>query len=449
MATDGGDQGRSELRDFRVELRRCLTRWGDALFELGDAVLCAPHAVGSVPALSLEPVFRRSHGSLYKALEQGRIDEDGLRRLLVASRPPSWPNVFAVDASTWARCDAECSPERGFCYSPSRHSAGQPIVAGWAYQWISQLSWASDSWTAPLDAMRIAPTANATDATIAQVRRMVDLLDATGDVPLFVFDAGYDPIALSAGLADDRAQVLCRVRSDRVFYTDPAPRRRGARGRPALHGRRIKLCEPKSLPPPDAALDSDDPRYGAVRVRAWRNLHPRLSRSRRWRGCAVLPIVRGWVIRVEVEHLPKHDAGEKKTLWLWWSGPGEPDLALCMPRLLATLRHRAHLPVREEHARLDLPGATRTRASRPLDVARRHAALMPPRGLYRLAAQLGRELPQINRVPIALVRSTGSSVFRTRRNIRELHSHRRCDRLAESDRLPVGDRGQEGDRAAG
>jgi hypothetical protein len=30
----------------------------------------------------------------------------------------------------WDRCDAECSPERGFYYHPSRHSAGQPIVAG-------------------------------------------------------------------------------------------------------------------------------------------------------------------------------------------------------------------------------------------------------------------------------------------------------------------------------
>ena len=35
------------------------------------------------------------------------------------------------------------------------------------------------------------------------------------------------------------------------------------------------------------------------------------------------------------------------------------------------------------------------------------------------------------------------------RNVRELHSHRRSDRLAERDRLTIGDRGQEGDRAAG
>ena len=39
--------------------------------------------------------------------------------------------------------------------------------------------------------------------------------------------------------------------------------------------------------------------------------------------------MRGTVIRVEVEHLPKPTARAKKTLWLWWSGPGRPDLDRC------------------------------------------------------------------------------------------------------------------------
>jgi len=84
------------LTSFRQDLYGCLGRWGDALFELCDAVLCSPAPVGSVPALSLEPVFRRSHGSLYKALAVGGVDEDRLRRLLVANRPTDWPAVFAV-----------------------------------------------------------------------------------------------------------------------------------------------------------------------------------------------------------------------------------------------------------------------------------------------------------------------------------------------------------------
>jgi hypothetical protein len=39
---------------------------------------------------------------------------------------------------------------------------------------------------------------------------------------MFVFDAGYDPIALSHALADVRATILIRIRDDRVVYPDPA-----------------------------------------------------------------------------------------------------------------------------------------------------------------------------------------------------------------------------------
>jgi hypothetical protein len=61
----------------------------------------------------LQPVFRRSHPSLYKALARGGIDAERLREVLVEHRPADWPEVFAVDASTWERCDAETSLERG------------------------------------------------------------------------------------------------------------------------------------------------------------------------------------------------------------------------------------------------------------------------------------------------------------------------------------------------
>jgi len=325
-------QAEAGVVEFRRGLYSCFTRWADALFELCDAALCAPGAVGSVPTLSLEPEFTRSHGSLYKALSKGRVDEDGLRRLLVANLPGDGPAVFAVDASVWERCDAETSPERGFYYSASKHSAGQPIVAGWSFQWICQLSFAPDSWTAPVDVQRITPHQDATDATIDQLRRLVDRLPPDGDVPLFVFDAGYDPIALTFGLSDTRAQILCRIREDRVFYTDPPARPnrpKGTGGRPPRHGRRMKCSQPRTWSKPAERLVTTDPRYGTVTVTAWHGLHPRLIGRGRWAGHTIPPIVKGSVIRVEVDHLPKPTARTKKTLWLFWSGPGVPDLDLC------------------------------------------------------------------------------------------------------------------------
>ena len=68
------------------------------------------------------------------------MDTEALRELVAShSLEEDRAAVYAVDVSVWPRCDAECSPQRGFYYHPSRHSAGQPIVAGWAYQFIAQL----------------------------------------------------------------------------------------------------------------------------------------------------------------------------------------------------------------------------------------------------------------------------------------------------------------------
>lgn len=101
MTRSRSEQGTSsELGDFRTEFYGTLRGWGDALFELADAALCSSSPVASVPALSLEPVFRRSHGSLYKALERGRIDEERLGRVLVEHRPASWPDSPSWRAGT-------------------------------------------------------------------------------------------------------------------------------------------------------------------------------------------------------------------------------------------------------------------------------------------------------------------------------------------------------------
>ena len=177
--------------------------------------------------------------------------------------------------------------------------------------------------------MRIKPQVDATTATIDQVKRLVGFLPDDSEVPMFVFDAGYDPIALTDGLDDTKAQVLVRVSSKSVFHLDPPPRASGSRGRPPRHGERFVLSEPKTWTTPDDEFTTDDKRYGTVRVQAWSGLHRKLHGRGRWSGHDQPPIVRGTVIRVDVEHLPKPCNRANKTLWLWWTGPGTPDLALC------------------------------------------------------------------------------------------------------------------------
>src|SRR5215207_5530548 len=164
------------LHTFRKSLYRCFDRRADALFELADAILTA----GVVPSpvhLSLETVHRRGWGSLYAALSRGRIEVEALRTLLsyhplAGDQPP----VYAVDVSVWSRCDAESSRARGYYYHPSRHSAGQPIVAGWAYQWVAQLGFARESWVAPADVRRVHPAQNTNEIAARQLKALVDRL---------------------------------------------------------------------------------------------------------------------------------------------------------------------------------------------------------------------------------------------------------------------------------
>ena len=168
----GAGEALAGLARFRQGFYRCLWRRPDALCELADAVLTAP-AAGTLPYLSLEPGFRRGHGMIYQALAEGRIDEERLRDLLVRWRPRGWPLVFAVDASTYPRPAAATSPGREWHpHSCNGHHGrrrrsragagtdssgrregrdGDAVVAGWAFQWLAQLSFAPGSWTAPQD----------------------------------------------------------------------------------------------------------------------------------------------------------------------------------------------------------------------------------------------------------------------------------------------------------
>jgi hypothetical protein len=323
------------LGTFRHSFYECLHRRSDALFELTDALLSADAAVPSPVHLSLEASHRRGWGSLYAALDRGHIDTEALRQLLtrhpLAGSGTTTP-VYAVDVSVWDRCDAECSPERGYYYHPSRHSAGQPIVAGWAYQFIAQLNFVRESWSAPVCVERIRPTQDANEVATEQVKAFLRLSPEEQRVaPLFVFDAGYDPVKVQQGLEETPCQILLRLRAGRRFYADPSLAGPPAlTGRPRRHGPKMQCADPSTWPDPSAQYTCDDTNgYGTVRVRAFSKLHPKV---RAHEGCGSrgpLPIVVGTLVLVEVERLPRGERRRQpRVLWLWWHGEGEPDLGL-------------------------------------------------------------------------------------------------------------------------
>jgi DDE superfamily endonuclease len=336
---------------FRRALYGCLTARRDALFELVDALTCRPGRVDSLPGLSLEPELRRGHGGLYAALTRGRIELDQLRELLADTVAAGRDSLvwFAGDVSNWPRPDAACSPQRLRIFDRSSRSlAGDPVTAGWPYAVLAGLEWGPTSWTAPVDATRLGPSDALTQVTLAQIRGVLARLAAAGrtEMPGFVFDADYDLMAFSHALrtphagADDgvaRAHIVGRLRSNQVFYADPDPKPepgRGEpwrRGRPRRHGAAIKLNDPASLPIPDRTAELDSPRYGRVRVSAWDHRHRQLRREGYWADPTngiegPLPIVRGSVIRVEVERLSGKGGHPDKPMWLWHAGPTPLDL---------------------------------------------------------------------------------------------------------------------------
>jgi hypothetical protein len=361
------------LREFRSRLYECLTARADALFELTDAVLCADHAVTSLVQLSLVPAFRRGHGALYAALADGRIDEDKLAALLTGTLPQladgqegrawvhehdnidyglleralaglpagdaaqvreacaRWRRLrFAIDATPYPRPDAECSPGREHVHHDACRCDGtRKTVPGWEYQFTAAIGHLRTAWAALIDVGRTT-RATRTRQTIAQVKNLLRRLHAAGGgaaaAPLVIFDAGYSAAALTAALAGCPVHLLIRLPVRSVFYYDPAAWP-GKQGRPGKCGTRVachKADDPdQSNPEPDESLIlPGTPLYGTVRVDAWRAVHPLIHGDRGyfagWDGR--LPVLRGTLLHVTVDHLP---GGRQppKAMWLWHAGP--------------------------------------------------------------------------------------------------------------------------------
>ena len=74
-----------------------------------------------------------------------------------------------------------------------------------------------------------------------QVRGLLRRLPEHSSEPLFVFDAGYDPVRLQLELENLPVQILVRLHSDRVFYADPETPEKKPVGRPFRHGERFDL----------------------------------------------------------------------------------------------------------------------------------------------------------------------------------------------------------------
>jgi hypothetical protein len=178
-----------------------------------------------------------------------------------------------------------------------------------------------------VDAQRLHPLDDTDQTAAGQVRALLARLPAGGPVPLLVFDGGYDSAQLTLDLAEEPVAVLVRLRSDRCFYADPPRRSPGVTGRPRRHGAKFNCADPATWPTPTATVATVDDQYGTVTVQAWAGLHPKQQRHPGHGSRGPRPIVRGTVIRVQVERVPARTR-PPKVLWLWWAGPAGLQLDL-------------------------------------------------------------------------------------------------------------------------
>jgi DDE superfamily endonuclease len=317
-----------DLSGFRDAFYQCLTARADALFELTDALLCTEGPVRSLVGLSLAPEHRRGHGALYDGINHGHIDIARLRNLVATQRLPKSADGrirLAVDVTPWLRPDANTTPGRSFCHTYGRGRDQAVMVPGWPYSVVAALEAGPTSWTALLDAIRLAPDVDLAAVTAAQLRDLVDRLVTAGqwrqgdpDI-LIVADAGYDAPRIAYLLADLPVQVLGRMRSDRVLRRSVPPRLPGTNGRPPKHGGEFVFADPATWGAGQAATCTDTRCYGTAIAQAWDRLHPRLTHRSAWADHdGPLPVIEGTVIRLRVDHLPS--GGEAKPVWLWWSG---------------------------------------------------------------------------------------------------------------------------------
>ena len=299
---------------FRTELyQSVLGHRKDSLFELTEAALCAS---GPEPLVRLStlPAFRRRWPSACDGLADGSLDTTRLRRLFVGAlpTPPAEEReLWVIDGTTWPRPAAATSPERTYCHRVAPGIPQTGVVPGWESQWLVALAELQGSWVLPLDVTRRGPTAGSpTTLALAQLRSVLRSRPAGAPRPLAVLDSGYDPVGLASSEVAAQVDFLVRLAKNRVFYRQPGPYR--GRGAPRKHGAAFDLKEPSTQGEAAQQASVVDPEYGRVEVTLWTGLHTRRA-----------PRASFSVVRVQVEHLPRHRT-PPAPLWLGWIGEAPP-----------------------------------------------------------------------------------------------------------------------------
>jgi DDE superfamily endonuclease len=259
------------LQEYRQELYRCFKQGRDSLFNLADALLTEPQA-HSLVELALSPYFERQWGSLYQALQEGKLEQARFEQVLVkyAPQPPEGERVvLAVDATNIERPFSATAPDRGYLYGHNQLE-GTAITVGWQFSTVVSLPPKVSSHTYLVSNRRI-PTSS-TPAQVA-AEQLKDLRPHFRERPLSLGDRYYPTKEFIGAVAEDY-DLLLRLKTNRVFYGLPTLVS-GARGRPPSHGARFQCNDPTTHGVAAEEWEGEDEAGGRIVVSCWQALHLR------------------------------------------------------------------------------------------------------------------------------------------------------------------------------
>lgn len=313
-------QNLTKLIAFRQAVYARLRRAGDALFELSDAVLLTGHLhIGSLAALSLTPVFRRKWSSTYEALQDGRLDREGLYALYARGTTPGWLGyrVYAGDHTAWTRLFARTLRDRTIEHQPNHSLPGAPpITIGQGYSTLSWIPEPQGSWALPLRHERIPSTSSPIRMMVEQIRSVVSL--DPNHPPIFLLDAEYGcaPFVQQYRAARIRAYTLVRLRPNLCLRRPPPPKNPHQGGRAPRHGPKFKLWDGRTWGNAAEVLELTDETLGYIRVERWNHLHMTKAHEQ------LLTVVR--IARPQA----KGTRRDPWAVWVAWLGDPPPGLTL-------------------------------------------------------------------------------------------------------------------------
>ena len=278
-----------QLKQFRESLYQNINKRADTLMELVDAMSSTVNAK-SVVEYSLADCFRRSYSTLFKALDEMKLDEMWLaEQVASAMRSPQvrpfW--LLMVDVTTNPRPYARTLSDRGMVYQPEVVKGKLPVTIGHQYSTVSlgvePEAGMSPSWVLPLHTKRVTSEQDKEQVGMEQIGKLLEneKLPFGKAFTVEVADSSYSkPASLQAHRKYPNLVTIVRARGTRTFYhqpveRDPAETKRG-KGHPTWYGEAFSLSKPETQGPADASLTlSETSRRGKeyrLEIQAWHNM---------------------------------------------------------------------------------------------------------------------------------------------------------------------------------